>query len=495
MTELNITGAASACKSPVEWGELPWAQMKKQVFRLQMRIAKAEREGRRGKVKALSLILTTSFAAKCLAVKRVTSSTGAKTSGVDHVTWRTERQKEKAIPTLKRNGYKPSPLKRIYIPKKNGKRRPLSIPTMKDRGMQALHLLALEPIVEEWADPNAYGFRRKRSTQDAIEQCHIALGKKTSAQFVLEGDIRDCFGQISHDWLLENIPMDVKILKKFLKAGFMENNKLTRITEKGTPQGSIISPALTVMTLSGLEKALRPTKRRKTEREKINVIAYADDFIVTGATTQILENIVKPKLEDFLKVRGLELSKEKTKITHISEGYNFLGFNMKKYRNGKVLTKPAKSNIQSFKKELKCLIRQGDALPTVKLVHALNQKITGWTNYYKSVVSSKIFSKIDSYVVHALLKWGLKRHARHGKRWIVRQYFTKYKGDNWRFFAKEKYGKIVYLKRPTDTKIRRHIKIRGLANPFHPEYKKYFETREMMRKNNCLTYTKVNLLG
>lgn len=184
----TLTGASSACKASLSWQELPWQKIRQQVFQLQLRIAKAEREGRKGKVKALQRLLTSSFAAKCMAVKRVTSSTGAKTPGVDGVTWSTDLQKIKAISSLKRKGYKPLPTRRIYIPKKSGKRRPLSIPALGCRAQQALHLLALEPIVEERADPNAYGFRLKRSAQDAIEQCFNALGKTHSATFVLEGD-------------------------------------------------------------------------------------------------------------------------------------------------------------------------------------------------------------------------------------------------------------------------------------------------------------------
>ena len=371
MTSRQSTGASSN-KSIESWSAMPWPKIKRHVLRLQMRIAKAEREGRKGKVRALQRILTSSFYAKCMSVKRVTSSSGAKTPGIDGVTWNTDLQKMKAISDLKRKGYKPLPLRRVYIPKKTGnKLRPLSIPPMHSRGMQALYLLALEPIVEQRADPNAYGFRLKRSAHDAIVQCFNCLGKRKSAAFVLEGDIKACFDRISHQWLESNITMDKVILRKFLKAGYMENRKLYP-TDRGAAQGGQISPALTVFTLAGLEKSILPKSRRQKEREKINVIAYADDFVVTAASAELLKDEVMPKLVAFLKTVGLELSIEKTKITSIEEGFDFLGFNIRKYKDGKVITKPSKAGIKAFLKKVRDFIKKGVALPTHQLIYALN---------------------------------------------------------------------------------------------------------------------------
>lgn len=238
--------------------------------RLQMRIAKAFREGKHGKVKALQWILTHSFYAKVLAVKRVVQNRGAKTPGVDNVRWKTPRQMMKAASSLKRRGYQTKPLKRIYIPKKQkGKLRPLSIPTMQCRAMEALYLLALEPIAETMADKNAYGFRTLRSTADAIEQCFKALCQKQLAQYILEGDIRACFDTISHQWLLQNIPMDKEMLGKWLAAGYIDKGKLYP-TEFGTPQGGLCSPTLLVITLSGLEKAVKSVTKPK---DKVHVCA------------------------------------------------------------------------------------------------------------------------------------------------------------------------------------------------------------------------------
>jgi RNA-directed DNA polymerase len=481
-----MTGAPSAKPDDI-WSELNWPALEGIVLQLQMRIAKAEREGKRGKVRALQRLLTTSFAAKCLAVKRVTSSQGKNTPGVDGDIWRTNQQKTQGIFGLKRNGYTPQPLRRIYIPKKSNPKdlRPLSIPTMNDRAQQALYLLSLEPLVEEWADPNAYGFRLKRSCHDAQEQCFNALAKAKSATWILEGDIKACFDRIDHEYLLREIPMDKLILRKFLKCGFMEKNQL-HPTTAGTPQGGVCSPALAVMALSGLEGLIRRKTDKRENPEKINMIAYADDFVITASSKEVLTNKVIPLLTKALAKVGLELSSTKTKITHIDDGFDFLGFNVRKYKNGKLLIKPAKANVIRFLQEIRATIEKGVALPTEQLIHTLNSRLTGWVNYYRTSVSSDVFAKIDHEIVHALLRWGMKRHARKGKKWIVKKYFTSFKGNNWQFhcMTEDKKGnpKPLYLRNAQDTRIRRHVKIKSEATPFNPLYKEYFKQREEERK-------------
>lgn len=313
---MNVEQSMCAASGPeAQWVQIDWAQCELKVRRLQERIVKATQEGRHGKVKALQWLLTHSFHGRALAVKRVTHNQGKNTPGVDGAIWSTPASRYKAIDTLRRRGYQPQPLRRVYIPKSNGKLRPLGIPTMKDRAMQALYLLALLPVAETTADPNSYGFRPKRSTADAIEQCFTVLARKIGPQWVLEGDIRGCFDNISHAWMLTHIPTDKEVLKKWLKAGFMENRTLFP-TEAGTPQGGIISPTLANLTLDGLERLLKETFRKKVirgqcYRPKVNFVRYADDFIITGRSKELLEDEVKPLVEQFMSARGLQLSPEK----------------------------------------------------------------------------------------------------------------------------------------------------------------------------------------
>ncbi len=253
----DLQAGASSNKAS-HWQAINWPKVRRHVRRLQLRIAKAIRAGKHGKAKALSWLLTHSHSAKLLAVKRVTENKGAKTPGVDNKLWRTDRQKYAAVQNLKRRGYRPLPLRRHYIPKKNGKLRPLSIPTLHDRGQQALHALALKPIAETVADRNSYGFREGRSCADAIGQCFCALAKSYAPVWVLEGDIKACFDRISHSWLLKSIPMDKRTLQQWLKAGYWEKGRLFP-TSEGTPQGGIISPLLANLTLDGMEQWSRPS--------------------------------------------------------------------------------------------------------------------------------------------------------------------------------------------------------------------------------------------
>lgn len=259
------------------WHDVSWVKVHQVVARLQTRIAKAAKAGEWRKVRALQRLLTKSTGAKALAVRRVTENQGRKTPGVDKQTWDTPEAKWNAVVDLGNRRYRPLPLRRIYIPKANGDKRPLGIPTMRDRAMQALHLLALDPVAETIGDPHSYGFRRERSTADAIEQVRNALGRKASPKWVLEGDIKGCFDNISHDWLVANVCMDKGILRKWLKAGFIETGRLFP-TQAGTPQGGIISPVLANLALDGLQYELTSLFRtvREERAAKVNLVRYAD---------------------------------------------------------------------------------------------------------------------------------------------------------------------------------------------------------------------------
>ncbi len=246
MTERSV-GAAS--HASLHWGEIDWRSVNRNVRRLQVRIVKAVEANRWGKVKVLQRLLTHSRDGKLLAVRRVTENQGRKTAGVDGIIWNTPAKKAAAVYAMRGRGYRPLPLRRIYIPKSNGKLRPLGIPAMKDRAMQALYLLALDPVAETTADVNSYGFRKRRSCADAIQGCFTAL-KHRNPHWVLEGDIRGCFDNISHAWLMAHVPMDKGVLRKWLRTGYMEKS-IFHATEQGTPQGGIIAP-LTQKVISHL---------------------------------------------------------------------------------------------------------------------------------------------------------------------------------------------------------------------------------------------------
>jgi RNA-directed DNA polymerase len=471
---MTVTENTGAFSHMISWHSINWKKVYRNVRRLQARIVKAIQEGRWGKVKALQHLLIHSFSGKATAVRRVTENQGKKTPGVDKVTWETPSQKTEAILSLQQHGYQTKPLRRIYIPKKNGKKRPLGIPTMKDRAMQALHLLALQPIAETTGDPNSYGFRPERSTADAMRQCHLILARKNSAPYILEGDIRGCFDEIQHEWLLQHIPMDKGILEKWLKSGYMERNNRYP-TEAGTPQGSPISPVLANMTLDGLEKILK----EKFSKAKVNMVRYADDFIITGKSEEFLEKEVKPIVEQFLKERGLELSPEKTLITHIDTGFDFLGQNARKYK-GKMLIKPSKKSIKTFLEKIRTTIKENKGIKAGKLIEKLNLIIRGWALYHRHMVSKKIFTKVDHEICKTLKKWGIRRHPNKPKRWIVKKYFKTIEGDHWRFYGENK-GKEAVLIKASHFPIRRHIKIKSQANPFDPSWEMYFEERQNIK--------------
>jgi RNA-directed DNA polymerase len=473
MTADSPTGASSNRIS--DWQAINWPKVRQCVRRLQLRIAKAIRAGKHGKAKALSWLLTHSRSARLLAVRRVTENKGAKTPGVDNVIWRTDKQKLAATQDLKRRGYRPLPLRRHYIPKKNGKMRPLSIPTLRDRAMQALHALALKPIAETLGDRNSYGFREGRSCADAIGQCFCALAKSYAPVWVLEGDIKACFDRINHDWLLKSIPMDKRMLRLWLAAGYWEKNRLFPTTE-GTPQGGIISPVLANLTLDGMERAIR--SRIKVRRDQVNFIRYADDFVVTARKRETLEQVVKPAVAAFLAERGLELSEQKTTITHIEAGFNFLGQNVRKYRN-KLVIKPAKDGLKALVRKVRDCIQSSLGQRAETLIRKLNPILRGWANYHRHVCSGQIFWALERTIYHQLLGWAKRTHPKKPYGWLKRKYFSA--EGQFGFCARVRSGggdsKVLRLYSIARTVLERHIKVRGEANPYDPVYTRYFERR------------------
>jgi len=450
------------------------------VRRLQFRIAKATMEGKWRLVKNLQRLLTHSSAAKMLAVDRVMSNQGRNTPGVDRIVWKTPEDRQKAVESLTGADYQPLPLRRVYIPKRNGSLRPLGIPTMKDRAMQALHLMALIPVAEVTADKDSYGFRPKRSAADAIEQCFLSLARRCSSAWILEFDIKGCFDSISHDWLMTHIPMDKGILRKWLKAGYIDRRRLFP-SQAGTPQGGIISACLANMALDGLEEEL---KRHFRVKDKVNLIRYADDGVVTGVSKELLEQNVLPVIENFMRERGLELSKEKTRIVHITEGFDFLGQNVRKY-GPKLLIKPARKNVQSVLLKTEDFLKKAQAFPQESVISVLNPILRGWGNYHCHVVSKQEFGRVDHAVWFMLWQWARRRHPLKRDTWIKDRYFQRIGSRKWVFatLPKGKGAPTHVLFNVSDIPIRRHIKIRKEATPFDPQWTEYFEKREQLKRS------------
>jgi RNA-directed DNA polymerase len=490
MSAAEMPAGAAPRRTP-DWHSIPWKKVWRTVRRLQARIVKAVAEGRWNKVKALVYLLTHSFGGRALAILRVVSNSGAKTPGVDGVIWNTPEAKSAAFGTLRRHGYQPQPLRRVYIPKSNGKLRGLGIPTMTDRAMQALYLLGLDPIAESQADGHSYGFRLERRCADALKQAHTLLSHQHGPQWILEGDIKACFDRISHDWLLTHVPMDRQLLRQWLKAGFLEKHAWFATTE-GTPQGGTISPALANWTLDGLQQLLaeRFAKTPKQRKSKVHLVRYADDFLITGISKELLRDQVQPLVAHFLKERGLELSHEKTQITHIKNGFDFLGQNVRRYRCGKVLTKPSSQNVKTFLNKIRETIDGSGSRTAGAMIQRLNQQILGWTMYHRYASSKRTFTYVDYQIFQMLWRWCRRRHRKKSGKWIKTKYFQQDGHRHWVFTGTllnpKGQGRPIQLMSAATVKIIRYVKIRSAANPYDPQWEQYLEARWVWQLNQTL---------
>ena len=452
-----------------QWKSIDWKKAEAEVSRLQARIAKATQEKKWNTVKRLQYLLSHSYYAKALAVRKVTTNKGKHTPGIDKELWNTPAVKMRNVLILTDKGYKAKPLRRVFIekPGKKKKRR-LGIPCMYDRAMQALYALALDPVSETTADEKSFGFRRGRSAQDACEYIFTALSRRTSPEWVLEGDIKGCFDHISHDWLIDHIPMDKSVLKQFLKAGFVFQNELFP-TDEGTPQGGVISPILANMALDGMQKVLSDrfhTNRlgkidlRFKNAHKVNLVRYADDFIVTAATKEIAEE-AKEIIRGFLCTRGLELSEEKTLITHVDDGFDMLGWTFRRFKE-KLIVKPSKKSVKALNASLhNTVLERGKAWRQEDLIRVLNRQLRGWANYHQSVCAKDAFSRTDHILYEMLWRWAKRRHPKKNRKWITANYWYSKGLRNWVFSTKN-----AELIRLGEVPIIRHTKVRMSANPY-----------------------------
>jgi RNA-directed DNA polymerase len=472
------------------WSSIDWPAVERNVRGLQERIFRASQNGEPAKVKNLQKLLVRSSSAKLLAIRKATQiNRGKRTPGIDgvvcHVPPRRLAMLRKGL-SLK--GYRPKPVRRVYIPKgdgpKTGGERPLGIPTMLDRVMQALVKLALEPEWEPRFEANSYGFRPGRCTMDAIEALHRTLSKPGSSRWVLDADIAKCFDRIDHAALLARLPVFTTTIRRWLKAGVVELGALDPTT-MGTPQGGIISPLLANIALDGMERlfgAERPDGRhitpclRRGSNRGINLIRYADDFVVTAPSREVLEGYVIPRLDGFLASRGLELSQAKTRIVHIDDGFDFLGFNLRHFPNGKLLVRPQKEKVTLHRRRLSAFFRTNRQMPTAEVIKVLSPVIRGWCNYYRYAVAKRTFAVLDHHVWQITYKWAKRRHPKKNRRWVVNHYYGVDQGRGWDLWDGRN-----RLPRHNETRVSRFVKVRGRASPFDPSLRGYWEDRRTRR--------------
>jgi RNA-directed DNA polymerase len=489
------SGQARA-RVPDRWKDINWARAEGYVSRVQGRIFRATREEDFRKVKNLQKLLSRSRNATLVAIRRVTQiNSGKRTAGIDGKLYASTKEKEQLAIELQGmdwSKYRCSPVRRVRIPKPGRQEtRPLGIPTIKDRVIQMLVKMALEPEWEAKFERNSYGFRPGRRCMDAITQIHrVVAMRKTSSKdvWILDADISKCFDMIDHEALLKKIPVFTNVTRHWLKAGAIEFGKFFK-TRRGTPQGGIISPLLANIALDGMDRLfgaidlkgvyLRPSVRKGKDKG-ICVVRYADDFVVTAPSREAITNHVLPRLREFLEERGLQLSGAKTRIVRREEGFDFLGFHVRQFisKYGRICrVKPSKKNIMRLLRSVKDVVNKFKQVAQSDIIDMLNPKLRGWAYYFRYCNAKRIFSYVDYRVYKMLWHWSFRRHRKEnkGKVWVKRKYFPRLRNREWTFADKP--GHVLFYTSTMKCGMRGYIKVKGDASPFDPSLRKYWLKR------------------
>ena len=479
--------SANVTAKTTEWHDVNWQDAYDNVRNLRRRIFKATQSGNWRKVRNLQRLMLRSYSNVLLSVRKATQENkGRKTAGVDKVLVKTPRQRGKMVDDLINNqDWKPKPARRVYIPKSNGKKRPLGIPTIRDRCLQAIVKNALEPCWEAQFEGISYGFRPGRSTHDAVDKIFRAISPHRRKKWVVDADIKGCFDNINHSHLtnaIGNFP-GRRLIKEWLKAGYVDKNTWNA-QDSGTPQGGIISPLLANIALHGMEEALgiKYNCRGESIGKRI-IVRYADDFVILCETKKDADK-AKSEISYWLNDRGLKLSPEKTNIVHITDGFDFLGFNVRHYKVNntktgyKILIKPSKKSIKRVKAKLKEIFLKHKGKHVGLLISKVNPVIRGVANYFRTGVSSKIFADLDHYLYTRQVRYVKHTHPNMKARWIHHKYWGRLNlqrpNAKWVFGDKESGG---YMLQFNWFKIERHIPVKKDYSPDNPKLKEYWENR------------------